>query len=175
MMQLYHHRVRRASDAVAGAICLQGVGEYLWRRYIPKYLEALGAPVAAIGLFGTAEDFLDGVYQYPGGWLADRYGRRRALEVVLVLAADGYIVYFAAPAWPVLFIGLVFVSAWNSMGQPTLFAVIGDSLPPDRRTLGFTVQAIVRRVPLAIAPTIGGLAIATLGLRGGVRVSVIAT
>jgi MFS family permease len=165
----------RNTGAVAGAMFLQGLGEHLWRRFIPKYLESLGAPVAAIGAFGTAEDFLDGVYQYPGGWLADTYGRRRALEIVLILASVGYAIYFAAPTWPVVFLGLLFVAAWSSMGQPTLFVVVGDSLPGDRRTLGFTVQAIVRRVPLAVAPTIGGLAIAALGLRGGVRAGLIAT
>src|SRR5438046_8161595 len=53
--------------AVSTSMFLLGCGENLWRRFLPKYLESLGAPIAAIGLFGTAEDFLDGVYQYPGG------------------------------------------------------------------------------------------------------------
>ena len=65
--------------AVSAATFVMGLGENLWRRFLPKYLESFGAPITAIGLFGTAEDFLDGVYQYPGGWIADRYGRRRAL------------------------------------------------------------------------------------------------
>lgn len=165
----------RNTGAVAGAMFLQGLGEHLWRRFIPKYLEALGAPVTAIGLFGSAEDFLDGAYQYPGGWLADRYGRRRALQVVLLLAAGGYALYWFAPRWPVVFAGLLLVSAWNSMGQPTLFAVVADVLPPGRRTIGFTVQAVLRRVPLALAPTLGGLAIATFGTRGGVRAALVVT
>ncbi len=49
---------------------LMGLGEELWKRFVPKYLEALGAPVLAIGLYGTVRDLLDGVYQYPGGWVA---------------------------------------------------------------------------------------------------------
>src|SRR5919108_5858852 len=89
--------------AVSAAMFLMGLGENLWRRFLPKYLEALGAPVTAIGLFGTAEDFLDGVYQYPGGWVADRFGRRRALLVFITLAVAGYALFFAAPAWPWVF------------------------------------------------------------------------
>lgn len=161
--------------AASGAIFLLGLGENLWRRFVPKYLEALGAPVIAIGLFGTTEDFLDGVYQYPGGWIADRYGRRRALQLFVVLAALGYVVYWAAPTWPWMFAGILFVSAWSSMASPALFAVVGDSLPSERRTMGFTVQAVVKRIPLAVAPTLGGLLIATLGVRGGVRTSLLAT
>jgi MFS family permease len=194
-MQLYQNQRRRASGdeaggpariaatlaldrnttAIAGAMFLQGLGEHLWHRFLPKYLQVLGAPVIAIGLFGSAEDFLDGAYQYPGGWLADRYGRRGALTVVLVLAAAGYAVYWIAPTWPLVFVGLLFVSAWNSMGQPTLFAVVGDALPSERRTVGFTVQAVVRRVPIAVAPTLGGLLIAARGVRSGVRVTLLIT
>ena len=44
--------------AVSGAVFLLALGENLWKRFIPKYLEALGAPLAAIGLFGTCQDFL---------------------------------------------------------------------------------------------------------------------
>src|SRR5436190_20842191 len=129
----------------------------------------LGPPVTAMGFFGTCEDFLEGVYQYPGGWISDRYGRRRALLLFVTLAGIGYALYWVAPSWPLVFAGLVFVMAWSSMASPTLFAVVGDALPRDRRALGFTVQSILRRVPIAVAPTLGVFALATYGLLGGVR------
>lgn len=148
---------------------LMNLGENLWRRFLPKYLQSLGAPITAIGLFGTAEDFLDGVYQYPGGWIADRYGRRAALLLLVSLTIVGYALFAVLPSWPLGFLALAFIMAWDAMASPTLFAVVGDSLPSEKRTMGFTVQAILRRVPIVIAPTLGGLAIAALGLRGGVR------
>src|SRR4051812_22677870 len=155
--------------AVSLAMFAMALGEQLWRRFLPKYLESLGAPIAAIGLFGTAEDFLDGVYQYPGGWIADRYGRRFALILFTSLAAVGYTIYWVLPDWKLAFVGLALVMAWTSMASPTLFAVVGDALPKDKRTMGFTVQSILRRVPIVIAPTLGGLAVASYGIRGGVR------
>src|SRR5918911_4217595 len=79
--------------AVAGAMFLLAFGEELWKRFLPKYLEALGAPVLAIGLYGTVRDFLDGVYQYPGGWVADHFGRRRALTLFVSAAGLGYVIY----------------------------------------------------------------------------------
>ena len=159
--------------AVSAAMFLMGLGEHLWRRFLPKYLELLGAPVVAIGLFGTTEDFLDGLYQYPGGWVADRFGRRRALLLFVTLAMVGYALYLVAPSWPFVFLGLVFAMAWTSMASPTLFAVVGDALPKERRTLGFTVQSVLRRVPIAIAPTLGGLAIAAYGVRNGIRLGLV--
>src|SRR5207244_12588480 len=73
------------------------------------------------------------------------------------------------PVWPLAFVGLVFVVCWTSMASPTLFAVVGDALPKAKRTMGFTVQSILRRVPIVLAPTIGGLAVAAYGIRSGVR------
>jgi MFS family permease len=161
--------LERNTLAVVGAMFLMALGENLWRRFLPKYLEALGAPIVAIGAYGSAEDALDGLYQYPGGWASDRYGRRRALLLFVALAAVGYLVIAAASAWPVVLVGLLFIMCWTSMASPTLFAVVGDALPAGRRSVGFSVQAILRRIPILIAPMIGGLVIASYGVLTGVR------
>lgn len=159
--------------AVSTSMFLLGCGENLWRRFLPKYLQSLGAPITAIGAFGTAEDFLDGVYQYPGGWVADRHGRRFALITCTALAALGYAVYWWLPSWQCAFAGLALVMAWDSMASPTLFAVVGDALPKAKRAMGFTMQSILRRIPIVIAPTIGGLLIAANGIQGGVRLGLL--
>src|SRR5688572_15008117 len=102
-----------------------GMGEELWKKFLPKYLESFGAGPGVIGLFGTAEDFFDAVYQYPGGWIADRLGRRRAFLVFIFVASVGYLIYLLSPSWPYIFLGLAFVMGWHSMASPAIFAVIG--------------------------------------------------
>jgi MFS family permease len=161
--------------AASGAVFLVGVGEELWKKFLPKYLELLGASATAIGLFGTAEDFFDALYQYPGGWLADRWGRRRAFLTFVLIASAGYAVYLFSPAWPFLFLGLALVMTWQSMASPAIFATIGDALPKERRAMGFTFQSIVKRIPMVISPLIGGAMIATLGLRNGIRTALAIT
>lgn len=154
---------------------LLALGENLWQKFLPKYLQALGAPIRAVGLFGSVDDLLDGLYQYPGGWLSDHVGRRASLILFVVVAMIGYAIYGLAPTWPWIILGLFFVSAWSSMGSPTLFAVIGDVLPRERRAMGFTVQSILKRVPIAVAPIIGGLVIAQRGVIPGMRTLLIVT
>ena len=161
----------RNTSAVAGAMFLMALGEELWKRFVPKYLEAAGAPLAAIGAYGSLRDFLDGVVQYPGGWVADRYGRRTGLQLFIGLAIAGYLLLRVAGSWQLAFAGVTLTMAWSSMASPTLFAVIGDALPPERRAMGFSVQSILRRIPIAIAPVLGGLLIARYGIHGGVRLS----
>jgi len=167
--------LERNVAVASGAVFLLGFGEELWKKFLPKYLEALGASVPMIGLFGTAEDFLDAVYQYPGGWIADRFGRRNAFFLFLALACIGYLVYLFGPSWPFVFVGLAFVMAWQSMASPAIFAIIGDALPPEKRAMGFSIQSILKRVPIVIAPLVGGLIITSRGIVSGVRVGLIVT
>src|SRR3954464_365297 len=87
----------------SAAIFLLGLGEELWKKFLPKYLEHLGASTGALGRFGTAEDFFDAIYQSPGGWLADRAGRRRAFLVFIAIASVGYLIYLFSPSWPWVF------------------------------------------------------------------------
>ncbi|HSP64523.1 MAG TPA: MFS transporter [Pyrinomonadaceae bacterium] len=167
--------LERNVTIASAAILLIGFGEELWTKFLPKYLEALGATTPIVGLFGTGQDFFDAVYQYPGGWLSDRFGRRRAFLIFIALASVGYLVYLFSPSWPVVFVGLALSLAWNSMASPAIFAVIGDSLPRERRAMGFTLQSILKRVPIVIAPILGGALIASTGVLRGVHIGLIIT
>ena len=145
------------------------LGEELWQAYLPAYLTALGASGVAVGLFGSLRDLLDSAYQYPGGWIADRIGRRRALLLFTGLATLGYVTYALAGSWPVLCAGLFGVMAWKAGAFATTFAIIGDSLPRERRAVAFSVQSILVRVPRIVSAPIGGAVLAALGLAGGIR------
>ncbi len=167
--------LERNVSIASAAVFLLGLGEELWKKFLPKYLEALGATTLIIGLFGTAEDFFDAIYQYPGGWLADRLGRRRAFLIFVAIASAGYLVYLFSPSWPFLFLGLALVMAWQSMASPAIFAVIGDALPRERRAMGFTLQSILKRVPIVIAPLAGGALIASVGVIKGIHTGLVIT
>jgi MFS family permease len=167
--------LERNVSIASAAVFLLGLGEELWKKFLPKYLEALGAGTPVIGLFGTAQDFFDAVYQYPGGWLADHAGRRRAFLVFVALASVGYLIFLFSNSWPLLFVGLAFAMAWQSMASPAIFAIIGDSLPPERRAMGFTLQSILKRVPIVIAPMAGGALIGWLGIIKGVHAGLVIT
>jgi MFS family permease len=156
--------LERNVSLASAAVFILGLGEELWKKFLPKYLEALGATTPVIGLFGTAQDFFDAVYQYPGGWIADRLGRRRAFLIFVSIASAGYVVYLLSPFWPFVFLALALAMAWQSMASPAIFAIIGDALPRERRAMGFTLQSILKRVPIVIAPIVGGALIAWLGV-----------
>jgi MFS family permease len=157
------------------ALVLLGLGEELWLSFVPKYLEALGAGVFVWAAYRTLKDVLDALYQYPGGVLTDKLGRRRALVLFNLLAVCGYILYLISQHWLWFLIGTLFVAAWSSMSLPATFAVIGDSLAKNRRAIGFSVQSILKRVPIVIAPAIGGWLLLRLGIIDGFRAGLVIT
>lgn len=157
------------------AIVLLGLGEELWVSFVPKYLEALGAVVFVLAVYRTLKDILDAVYQYPGGVLTDRLGRRRALVLFNLLAIIGYLMYLLSRGWPLVLVGTLFVAAWSSMSLPATFAVIGDSLARSRRAIGFSMQSIIKRLPIVIAPVIGGWLLQQYGIIQGFHMGLIIT
>src|SRR5262247_1231452 len=149
-----------------------GLGEELWQSYMPKYLTSLGASGVMVGLFSSLKDLLDGLYQYPGGWAGDRFGRKRALMFFTLTAMCGYALYALAWHWVVVFAGLWLVMAWKAGAFPVTFAVIGDALPQGRRVMAFSAQSMLVRLPRVISAPLGGLLIASFGIISGLRVAV---
>lgn len=153
-----------------GAMLVLGMGGELWSRFVPKYLEALGASAVFIGTYGSIRRVVSALYQYPGGIISDKLGRKRALVLFNLVASLGYIIYLISRSWVLFLLGTFLVMVWSSMSQPAIFALIGDTLERSRRTMGFSVQSIWKRVPIVLAPPIGGWLISRLGLKAGMRV-----
>jgi len=102
-------------------------------------------------------------------------GRRRAFLVFIGIASVGYLIYLLSPSWPWVFVGLGFAMAWHSMASRAIFAVIGDALPKERRAMGFTLQSMLKRVPMVVSPLVGGAVIAATGISYGVRAGLATT
>ena len=153
-----------------GTVFFLGFGEELWARFMPKYLEFLGAGTMTIAMYGTLKDLLDALSQYPGGWLTDRLGRRAALMAFSLIAIAGYIIYLFSSTWEWIIFGTLFAAAWGSHTSPAIFAIIGDTLSSNRRSIGFGVQSILKRIPVMFAPLCGGWLIALVGLAWGLKI-----
>lgn len=167
--------LNRNIGVLAASTFALALGEELWLAFLPKYLVALGASAVVVGLFGSAKDLLDGVYQYPGGWVADRFGRKSALMTFTVLAMGGYALASLAPSWWLMFPALILIMGWKSGAFPVSFAVIGDALPKGKRGIAFSVQSIMQRFPRVAGAPLGGLLILTFGITLGVRMALATT
>ncbi|MGE5277390.1 MAG: MFS transporter [Acidobacteriota bacterium] len=158
--------------ALAAALFVLGFGQELWARYMPEYLRVLGASALLVGAYGALQDLLDAAYAYPGGLLSDRLGSRKALLAFAAATAAGLSIYLFFRSTAAVFCGLLLVAAWKSLGLPASFALVAEELSREDRIAGFTAQAVLKRLPIVIAPPLGGLLLERRGIAGGTRLAI---
>ena len=155
------------------AIVTIGAGEETWMRFVPKYLESLGAAALVIGLYDGLKTLLGAVYAYPGGAVVDRWGHRTGLVAFTVISIAGYLLVLLIPRWPAV-IGATFLFlAWSALSLPAMFSLVAASLSAAKHTMGIGIQSLIKRLPILIGPVVGGLLIDQYGVLGGVRAGLV--
>ncbi len=130
--------------------------------------EALGGLTGAF-FFGFA------AMQIPCGFFFDRFGPRKTVTGMLILATLGGIVFTLAPTWPILLTGRVLMGAGFGVMLIGSMVVISRWFPPDRFS---TLTAMVLSIGLVgnlIATTPLAWASAAVGWRTVFAVAVLFT
>ena len=157
------------------AIFVIGAGEELWMRFVPKYLQTVGASVFVIGLYDALRTLLAAIYAYPGGLFVDRWGHRRAFIIFNVVSIFGYALVVLVPHWSAVIAGMFFFLSWSCFSLPATFSLVGAALEANRHSMGIGVQAVIKRLPIMVAPIFGGMLIDRLGVIVGVRIALLIT
>lgn len=152
-----------------GMVVLVGIGERMAERFLPLYVMALGGGAIAVGVLNGLQNLLNALYSYPGGYLAERIGTKRSLLVFNLVSIAGYLIAILAPSWPFVIAGALLFLSWSAVSLPATMALVAHALPREKRTMGVTMHSLVRRVPMALGPIVGGAMIAAWGERDGVR------
>jgi MFS family permease len=155
------------------AIFVIGAGEELWMRFLPKYLQALGATVFVIGLYDALRTLLGAIYAYPGGLLVDFWGHRRAFIIFNLVSIAGYAIVLLIPHWGAVIAGMFLFLSWTCFSLPATFSLVGASLAANRHSMGIGVQSVIRRLPIMVAPIFGGMLIDRFGIISGVRIALL--
>jgi Arabinose efflux permease len=155
------------------AIFVIGAGEELWMRFVPKYLQALGASVFVIGLYDALRTLLGAIYAYPGGLLVDLWGHRHAFLVFNLVSILGYALVLFIPHWSAVIAGMFLFLSWTCFSLPATFSLVGETLTANRYSMGVGIQSVIKRLPIMIAPIFGGILIDRFGIIPGVRIALI--
>ena len=136
--------------------------------YYPLYVEALGATATGIGLIGSVEMVAAALVQIPGGYLTDKYGRKWLISTMTFLAALARIFYVYAPSWEWIMFGAMIVG-FCRIYQPALNAIVADSLPKEKRGMGFSIINLIASVSTTPAPLLAGCLFTLYGLVPSMR------
>ena len=166
--------LQRSTVGMLGMAILVGMGERMAERFLPIYLMALGGGALSIGVLNGLDNLLSALYAFPGGYLSDRIGTKRALLVFNLIAMCGFVVVIAIPVWQAVLVGAVLFLSWSAISLPATMSLVARVLPMNKRTMGVTMHSLVRRIPMALGPILGGVCIALWGERDGVRMAFVA-
>jgi len=165
--------------AMLGMVILVGMGEHMAERFLPLYLESIATGtwfrisvgVLAVGLLAFLDDLLSALYSFPGGYLSDRLGAKRALLVFNGLSILGYLIVISIARWWAVLLGAACFISWSAISLPATMELIARTVPQNKRTMGVSLQSLVRRVPKTLGPLVGGAFIAVWGIGPGIRLA----
>ncbi len=143
--------------------------------------DVLGGKGVALGIIGLAGFLGMAAVAFPGGYLADKYGRRWLITTMTFGMALSYLFFALAPSWPITFLGItlwgwhfillgVTVNSLCLIYQPALFSMVQDSLPPERRGMGSSIIQLIHSTFNTPGPIIAGFLLLRFGLEGSMRI-----
>jgi len=109
------------------------------------------------------------VVAFPGGYLADRHGRRWLITTMTFGMALSWLFFALAPTWHFIMLGSI-VSSLCLIYQPALFAMVQDSLPPERRGMGSSIIQLIHGTFNTPGPIIAGFLLLQFGLVTSMRI-----
>ncbi len=171
--------LKTQTSAVSGVsaliitVILVGLGERIGERFLPVYLVATGASAFAPSILNGLDNFLSAVYSFPGGWISSKFGYKKALLFFNIFAITGYLIVILFPSWISVIIGSVFFLSWSSLSMPAYMDLIRNEIPKNKQVFGISVHSLIKRVPMAVGPVLGGILVDNMGIEKGIRIAFI--
>jgi len=163
--------LRRSIVGLLGMVVLVGMGEHMAEQFLPLYLLALGGGFLSIGFLNGMDNFVGALYTFYGGYLSERLGTKRALLVFNGASMVGFLIVVLVPTWQAFLGGAALFLSWTAISLPATMSLVAKVLPKNKRAMGVSLHSLVRRVPMAVGPIVGGAFIKVWGVERGVRLA----
>jgi len=112
--------------------------------------------LSSIGLFFTGSSVMSLLGQVPGGWLADRYVRKRVILAFLLPIPLIFGAWAKVSDWvSMLVLYSLFTGCLSMMGSASL-ALLSDSFPSELKGAAFRVRMMGFRMGSIAGPLLGG-------------------
>jgi len=138
--------------------------------YGPFVIYDLGATTAILGFIGFVSVMALAAVQFPGGYLADRYGRKWLISTLTFGVAFSFLFYIFAPSWEWILVGAI-ITNLCLLYQPALMAMISDSTPPEKRGMAFSLTTLIGNVATTPAPLVAGIIVSVFTRAIGMRIA----
>jgi MFS family permease len=154
---------------MASMVLLNFAGAIPSSYYSLYVLDLKGTPFI-IGIIDFVSFLALASVQFPGGYLADRYGRRWLIVTFTFGVALANLFYAFASLWPFILVGAMLLN-FSLIYQPALSAIMADSIPARRRGMGFSMLMFVNNVASIFSPAVALVLYLKYGLNSGMRIA----
>jgi len=138
--------------------------------YGPYVLYDLQGTPVILGLIGFISLIVLALVQFPGGYLADKYGRKWLISTMTIGVGIAYIFYAVAPTWHWILIGAV-IASFCLIYQPALWALTADATTSEKRGMGFSIITLINNVATTPAPIVIGIIVSVFTRPLGMRIA----
>ncbi|MBS7632605.1 MFS transporter [Candidatus Bathyarchaeota archaeon] len=139
--------------------------------YASKYFkDVLGADDFTLSVINFVGMLALALVQFPGGYFADKHGRRWLIYSMTFGVALSSLFFVFAPSWEYVALGMM-IQNFCLLYQPALFALMLDSVSPENRGAGFTFQSVVTNLVGLPAAIIAGYLILVFQFNLGMRIA----
>jgi len=137
--------------------------------YAQLYVSKLGATPGDISLVQSASQMANAFSRLIGGFLSDKYGRKKVLWIGTLLVAGTYLLMALAPDWQSFALANV-LNGISLFYQPALEGIQADSIPVALRGRMNAVLQLVPGLATSISPICGAYIVNTFGILEGMRI-----
>ena len=137
--------------------------------YYSLYILELDGTPFIIGIIDFVAFLALALVQFPGGYLADKQGRRKIIVTFTFGVALSNLIFAAAPSWHFIVLAVT-LSNLSLIYQPALSAIQSDSIPPEKRGMGFSLGMFVSNIASILSPAVAAFLVG-FGLILGMRIA----
>ena len=138
--------------------------------YYSLFVLELGGTPFIIGIMEFISFLTLASVQFPGGYLADKHGRRNLIVTFTFAMALANLFCVLAPSWHFVLLGVILQNVFL-IYQPALQAIIADSIPSEKRGVGFSTIMLVNNASAVFSPVVAGFLYVQYGLVSGMRIA----
>jgi MFS family permease len=131
-------RINRDVKILVFSLFLWEIGLTLYDSLLPIHLRRLGATPEQVGLVFSLAYLIVAISSLPGGWLADRFERRRVMLFFWIIGAPSVLIMAAAQNWFQTLPGIA-LYFFSFMTFPAINAYVTDASEKSQLSIAFAL------------------------------------
>jgi MFS family permease len=156
LKSLYNSYPRQFWLMIAGLMLATAGGSMIWPFLLIYASGKLNLPLSTIAALISINAGTGLFSSIIAGTLADKIGRKVAMNISLTMTGIAYLLLMRAETYPQFAALMVMIGLSNPLYQVGADAMLADLIPSEKRTDAYAINRIANNAAFALGPAVGG-------------------